>query len=93
MGQLDSTAVQPHLGLQPTQQERPQHRVVAVQVAFEKAKGLKPGYHVSGSRLGSPGAFKLWVIHWTQLVQPHLVQLLHHLHVLPSQAVAVQVVF
>jgi hypothetical protein len=33
-----------------------------------KSKGLKPGYHVSGSRV-EPGAFKLRV-NWIQLVQP-----------------------
>jgi hypothetical protein len=27
--------------------------------------------HFSGSRVGSPGAFKLWVDEWIQLVQPH----------------------
>jgi hypothetical protein len=44
---------------------------VAVQVAFE-AKSLKPVYHVIiGSRVGSPGACKLWV-NWIQRVQPHL---------------------
>jgi hypothetical protein len=49
-----------HDGRDEGQQER--HgltRAVAVQVECE-SKGLKPGYHISGSRVGSPGAFKLW---------------------------------
>jgi hypothetical protein len=33
----------------------------AVQVEFEKAKRLKPGYHISGSRVWSRDASKLWV--------------------------------
>ena len=33
---------------------------------------MKPGYHVSGSRVGSPGAFKSCGSHWIELVQgPH----------------------
>jgi hypothetical protein len=29
--------------------------------AFESSKGLKPGYHISGSQGLKPGAFKLWL--------------------------------
>jgi hypothetical protein len=53
-----------------------QRRGVAVQVAFVKSKGLKPFFHFTGSRVGSPGAFTL-LVNCIQLVQPHL------RHVLP----------
>jgi hypothetical protein len=48
------------------------HRVVAVQVEFEKLK-LNPGNHIAGSRVERPGAFKLWVGK-IQLPQPHHVR-------------------
>jgi hypothetical protein len=44
-------------------------RDVAVQVEFESKQTLKPVFHFIGSRVGSPGAFKLWV-NCIQLVQP-----------------------
>jgi hypothetical protein len=41
---------------------------VAVQVEFEKAKGLKPGFHLIGSRIERNQALSSY---WIQLVQPH----------------------
>jgi hypothetical protein len=44
---------------------------VAVQVDPFESQALKPGDHISGSRVENQAAFKLWV-NWIQLVQPRL---------------------
>jgi hypothetical protein len=73
VGQLDSTCTAPHRGLQPDDHGEVLglHRargdgrhlgVARCKLTHLKTQTLKPGYHISGStRVGSPGAFRLWV--------------------------------
>jgi hypothetical protein len=79
------------LGVEDVQPRRVVPRVVhhraAVQVAFVKSKGLKPVFHLIGSRVETRRFRALWV-NCIQLAQPY-----HHHHPPVVLVVALQVAF
>jgi hypothetical protein len=77
-----------------------ERRGVAVHVEFEKAQTLKPGYHISGSRVETRRFRALWA-KWIQVVTaPHLVRVVRQLDLVfgpvedgVARGVALQVAF
>jgi hypothetical protein len=73
MGQLDSTCTAPPWCAASPRSTRA--RVVAVQVYKLNVKAKFENRNITSQVQGlQPGAFELWVVNWSQLVQPHLVR-------------------